>query len=136
MSKLTEEKLYELIKEVLVEQSGESELEAPEVDTSALAQGAGVTAGQMKKNFFAAGKAFQELGQDKKVTPNENKLVKKIMDALQLGAEEIEIDEGPAYQLLNRFFKMWGKYLQTSIQQAAAAQQAQQGSATNNEGDK
>ena len=105
--KLSRQILEEVVRDVLKEAEEETV-----IPTAALASGAGVSSSSLKKSFVDTGKELQQMGADKKVTSSENKIIKKYIDLLQLGAKELDMDEGASYALLNRIYKLLTKHLQ------------------------
>jgi len=122
--KLNEQTLKQLIREVM-----DSEL------SSSLSGGAGVSGAALHKRFRDAGEEIRQLGANKEVTNNENKVIKKFVDLLTQGAEELDMDQGASFTLLNRIYKIMLQHLQKELKQQEA--DAEQGAAqtTTDQGD-
>ena len=109
MKKLNKKILNDIIKEVLLEAQTQDAEAAP---TGALASGAGVTGSTFKRFAKLAGEEQAQLTADKEVTANENKVVKKYLEILQLSAEVADIESGAFYQLLNATYTRLKKLIE------------------------
>ena len=117
--KLNETILKNLIREALRE--ADEPADASQDLSSSLAGGAGVTGAAIKQRFREAGEEIKQLGAEKEVTNNENKVIKKFVDLLTTGAEELDMDQGASFTLLNRIYKIMLQHLQKEVQAQQAA---------------
>lgn len=91
--KLNSSILEEVIREVISEST-----DAP----STLGGGAGVQQGVLKKGMRQSG---EEIAQIEDFTPQEGKIIQRYIGLLQKAAEELSLDKGTLFTLLNAHFK-------------------------------
>ena len=114
--KLNQTILNNLIKEVMQE-SNVVENENPAVSAmdSSLSGGATVSGQALKQRFRAAGESLKQMSAEEQVTNNENKVIKKFVDLLTTGAEQLDMDKGASFSLLNPIYKVILQHLEQEI---------------------
>ena len=108
--KLDKQILTEMIREVISE--GNEGTESPQ---GSLATGSAVTGATFKKFARLAGEEQAQLTKDKQVTSNENKVVKKYLEILQLAAQIGDIESGDFFLLLNNMYRRLKKLIEAQL---------------------
>jgi hypothetical protein len=100
--KLDSSTLKKIIKEVLVESNGVPEAAAAPKDPATLAGGQGVQQQVLKRGLRTTG---EEISQIEDFTPQEGKIIQRYIGLLQKAAEELSLEKGTLFSLLNSHFK-------------------------------
>jgi len=100
-----------MIREALNE---ENEVPA-EVPKGTLTTGPAITGAGLRTSLTAAGRDLQALGRAGEVTAQENKIISKFVAILNLGAKELEMDEGRSFNILTRVYRVLAKHLGQEI---------------------